>query len=71
MVERAPADQRRHQDADQRAARDGEVFDTEVNSIKEWYVVGVGVVRRETYVQPYGGWRDYHTTEILSSYDVN
>ena len=49
----------------------GEVFDTELDNIKEWYVIGVGVVRRETYFQPYGGWRDYHTTEILSSYEVN
>lgn len=48
----------------------GEVFDTELDNIKEWYVAGVGVVRRETYFQPYGGWRDYHTTEILSAYDI-
>ena len=49
----------------------GEVFDTELDNIKEWYVIGVGVVRRETYFQPYGGWRDFHSTEILSAYHVN
>lgn len=36
--------------------------------VREWYVLGVGVARREKLVIPAGGWREYERSEVLSGY---
>jgi hypothetical protein len=43
------------------------VLDTSYKTRREWYALGFGVVRREVYLQPYGQWRDYYSTEVLAS----
>lgn len=47
-----------------------EVYDTTYTFMSQWYVLGVGVVRREVSRQPYGQWRDFHSTEVLTSFLV-
>lgn len=50
----------------------GESYEPEVESvIHEWYVPGVGRVARDRLVIPAGGWREYESTEALSSYRLS
>lgn len=50
----------------------GEIYEPEVQSVvHEWYVPGVGRVARDRLVTPAGGWREYESTEALSSYRLN
>jgi hypothetical protein len=47
-----------------------EIYDTAFKAKSEWYVLGVGVVRREVSEEPYGGWRDFHSVELLTAFGV-
>jgi hypothetical protein len=47
-----------------------EIYDTAFTHKSEWYVLGVGVVRREVSEQVYGGWRDFHSVELLTAFSV-
>ena len=48
----------------------GDVYDFSTLLTREWFVPGVGVVRREVSGIPWGGIRDYGWTEVLVSYSV-
>lgn len=46
-----------------------EVYEPAIQAVvREWYVPGVGPVRRERQVIPAGGWREYQSSEVLSGY---
>jgi len=46
------------------------VYNSYFSGTTEWYVPGIGVVRRDQYIVPWGAIRTYGSSEVLTAYRV-